>query len=87
MEKQHLLNTLEKLHEELAGMERVDDQVRERLATLTADINNVLSDSEDAEDDSLTGRVEEAVQEFGAEHPRLAAALNQVSSALANLGI
>ncbi|MEM9352793.1 MAG: DUF4404 family protein [Planctomycetota bacterium] len=87
MDPQPLQATLQKLHEELEGMEKVDDNTRAMLATLTSDIQRVLGESGNAGDESLADRVEEVVQEFGAEHPRLAAALNQVSSALANLGI
>ncbi len=87
MDPKHLQATLQKLHEELEGMEKVDDSTRAMLATLTADIQRVLGESGDSGEESLADRVEDVVQEFGAEHPRLAAALNQVSSALANLGI
>ena len=89
MEKQHLLATLEKLRDELAGMQEVDDQTRAVLAKLTDDIQRVVGEgiSEEQQEEPLSGRVEEMVQEFGAEHPGLASALNQLSAALANLGI
>ena len=90
MEKQQLLKTLELLHEQLAQTESVDDETRAHLTTLTEDIRRISEEESVEGEDPLgpiTGQLQDLVQHFGAEHPQLARALNQVAAALANLGI
>ena len=87
MEKPELLETLAKLHAELAEAETVDDETRKMLTALTDDIER-LSDEENGETaGQVSKQVNDMILQFETEHPRLTAALNQVSAALANLGI
>ena len=90
MDKAELLDTLEKVHAELADARRVDDDTRQLLTALTDDIRR-LSEQSEAESAEhigpLSARVHDLVLQFETEHPRLTTALNQVAAALANLGI
>lgn len=96
MDKQRVLDALKTLRSELANVEGLDPTSRSELERVTDDIEQQLharmpadeppvEREEDAE--PLAGRLQEAVQEFGAEHPQITGAVNQVAAALANLGI
>ena len=90
MEKQQLRETLEKLHGELGDRAQIDDETRALLKTLTDDINRLLSaDAKDSADqvEPLSDQVHDLVLKFETDHPQLTSALNQVASALANMGI
>ena len=90
MDKQRVIEALHTLRAELADAEQMDASSRAALAQVTADIQQKLEADEPLEmeeGDLLSGRLQDAVQEFGAEHPQLSGALNQVAAALANLGI
>ena len=88
MADNRLLASLDALHDELAQTTALDEAGREKLAQISADIQRLLSGTPAAEEaSSLTGQLQDAVEGFGASHPRLTAALNQVADALAGLGI
>ena len=80
MNQAELQKTLESLHAELNEARSVDSETRELLVTLADDIQR-LSDQD------LSARVSDLVLKFETDHPQLTRALNQVSAALANLGI
>ena len=90
MNPTELQKTLETLQAELKTATSVDDETRAKLAALSEDIRR-LSEKEGSEPadelGSLTERVQDLVLKFETEHPQLTTALNQVSAALANLGI
>ena len=90
MDKQHLLATVETLHEELASSEQLDADMRAQLETLAEDIQRLLEQKEEESAEHvgpLSARVQDLVLRFETEHPRLSAVLNQVADGLANLGI
>ena len=100
MNKKELIGTLETLHEELQGASTVDADTQALLVTLVQDIHRLMQPSRDdptrddpARDDptqeveDLTAQVQDLMLKFETDHPQLTRALNQVSSALANLGI
>jgi len=97
-----LQKTLETLHAELNNATYVDDSTRSMLLALAKDIERLsnqqanqqanASASESASEsidevEPLSERVQDLVLKFEADHPQLTTALNQVSAALANLGI
>lgn len=90
MEKKELLRTLEVLHEELHGIGSVDEKTQSMLAALTEDIRR-LSEPNNGNSAEATGKLTAQIQDlmlkFESDHPQLTGALNQVSTALANLGI
>jgi hypothetical protein len=89
MDRKRVLEALETLKAELAGAD-VDPQTRETLERMAGDIQTRMeagpADEGEAEE-PLSGQLQDVVQEFGAEHPKLSGAINQVAAALANLGI
>ncbi len=90
MQKHELQETLAKLHGELSDQEKIDDATRRLLKKFADDINRLLDDAATTSADDvepLSEQVQDLVLKFEADHPQLTAALNQVASALANMGI
>jgi len=90
MDKQQLLSTLENLHAELAGAERVDENKLQQLRTITDDIQRLLTQEEDVSSEQVapvSDNVQDLLLQFEADHPGLTSALNQVAAGLSNLGI
>lgn len=88
MEKQHLRQQLEALHEVLGESESIGPEARELLRTVMDDIQRVLEAEERAEErEGLVDRMREAVEEFEESHPALAEAAGRVIDALARMGI
>jgi hypothetical protein len=87
MEEQDLTNLLRQLRAELSKTKVVDQQGRELLRDLDADIRNLLESSEDESDDSLLERLQDSIDYFEATHPRLTQALSQLLDSLNNAGI
>lgn len=90
MNRNELQETLATLQSELSNANAVDEDTRALLTALADDIHR-LSEAENAgtsEDvDPLSARLQDFVLKFETEHPQLTNAVNQVSAALANLGI
>ncbi|MFT3930391.1 MAG: DUF4404 family protein [Spongiibacteraceae bacterium] len=84
MNEQHLREQLQRLGAELQALP-LDDDKRDSLAALVADIESQLDDG--SADDSLVQQVEEVMSSFEAEHPRVAAILNSIITTLGNIGI
>jgi hypothetical protein len=87
MEEKDLTKLLQQLRAQLGNIKAVDDQGRELLRGLHADIRRLLEASEDDADDSLLERLQESIDYFEATHPRLTTALSQLLNALNNAGI
>ncbi len=97
MNPNELQKTLETLHAELNSAESVDDATRAKLVALAKDIERLSSQNttetasevelRTAQVQDMTEQVQDRVLKFEADHPQLTGALNQVSAALANLGI
>jgi Domain of unknown function (DUF4404) len=87
MEEKDLTSLLKRLRAELTNVKAVDEQGRQLLRDLDADIRNLLERSEDDADDSVLERLQDSVDYFEATHPRLTQALSQLLNALNNAGI
>ncbi len=89
MQKHQLQETLAKLHGELSDQQEIDDDTRQLLKKFADDINRLLDDDAASADEvePLSEQVQDLILKIEADHPRLTAALNQVASALANMGI
>ena len=94
MERQRLLTLLEELHAELAQTPQLDAELRQAVATLATDAGRLLADeapgaeaSPIAFDAVVSQQLRARLAEFGAEHPQLAKAINQLADGLSNLGI
>ena len=75
------------LHELLEDLEEVNPETKTALRTVASDIERILDREEHDEWPQLGQRWREAALSFESHHPRLAAAMDQITSALANAGI
>jgi hypothetical protein len=80
--KAHLIE----LREELAGTQTLDEHTRQLLEHVADEIEQVLAQTE-PDYESLRERVEARAVDFEANHPGFARLLNEVTDALAKLGI
>ena len=92
MDKKALTEKLRELQAQLEAAENVDDQTLEELREVTDDLSRLTEQRQRArasrEDvDSITGRLQNLLTQFEADHPRLTSVLQQVIDGLANLGI
>ena len=90
MDKQQLLSALESLHAELADADQIDTETRERLETVTGDVQRLLGqDAEPSREEvePLSDSLQDMVLRFEADHPSLTSLLNRIASGLSNLGI
>lgn len=86
MSDQKLRDLLEKLQDELARTQSVDEQGREMLSRLNADIQQFLDPARE-NPETLLDRLQSAIDHFEMDHPAITAALSQVLNALSNAGI
>lgn len=90
MERDQLLDTLRRLHQELSQSDSIDAQTREAFDKVAADVER-LTDPEQPTTDEEAAESKEGLNgllsEFEAEHPRLAEMIGRVADGLANLGI
>ena len=88
MDKKRVLDALATLKAELAGAKEVDPQTRESIERMTGEIERRMQSADASQtDEPLSSQLKDVLLEFGAEHPNLTGAINQVAAALANLGI
>ena len=90
MDKQQLIETLEALQAGLAEHEGVAEETQAALGRVTDDVRRVLDPEEETgEDDAHASRegLQGLIQEFEAEHPKLAETIGRIADGLANLGI
>ncbi len=89
MEQQKLRELLDTLHQELAGVDSVDETTGSVLESLREDIGKLVDREQAAaivSDEPLIDRLNEAVNHFEAGHPRLSLAIQHVLDSLANMG-
>ena len=88
MANKNLAKLLEQLHNELSGVEAVDDRGRELLRALNADIQKLLERSEAGESDaSIVERLQESINHFEDSYPALTSLISGLMNALSNVGI
>lgn len=90
MDKNRVLEALKTLRAELADAPDLDEASRASLAQVTDDIERQVNAGKPLEGEAgenLSGRLQDVLLEFEAEHPTITGAVNQVAAALANLGI
>lgn len=89
MEQQKLRELLETLHQELGQVGAVDEKTEEVLSTLREDISKLVNEGAKAceEEESLTGRMNDAVGHFEEDHPRLSMLIQHVLDSLARMGL
>lgn len=89
MSDQNLRELLEKLHNELEKTEVTDEEGREKLRHLDADIRQLLkrSGEKTETDEPMLERFQESIDHFEASHPRLTMLISQMMTILSNAGI
>ena len=89
MTDQNLRELLEKLHQELEHIETTDEQGREMLHHLDADIRNLLKRSGKPvqADEPMLERFQETIDHFETTYPSLTMMLSQMMTILSNAGI
>ena len=83
---QKLRELLQQLHDELKQLESVDEDGREMLSHLNADIQQFLDPTQE-NPETLLVRLQNAIDHFQIDHPALTAALSQMLNTLNNAGI
>ena len=90
MDQKALMAKLRELRAQLAAKNDTDPQTLALLEEVTADLDRLHDDDQPStqEDvDSVSGRVQNLLTKFEAEHPRLTSVLQQILDGLARLGI
>lgn len=83
-----LLTALEKLRREGSALRSAKPAVAERVEPMLAELEHrVRANDTGALQNDLRRRMEMAVRDFAADHPRLTAALTEVLAVLGNTGI
>ena len=88
MNKQELDELLEKLHNEIEGIQSLDEKGQELLRDLSADIQELIGRTEEKKAaPSMMERMETSIDYFEVTHPELTAALSSLFTILSNAGI
>ena len=90
MDQKALTAKLRELRAQLAAKSDTDPQTLALLEEVTADLDRLHDEDQPStqEDlDSVSGRVQNLLTQFEAEHPRLTSVLQQILDGLARLGI
>jgi len=86
-----LRELLEQLQDELERAEEVEPESRDLLRDVMSDIETTLDRSAAGEapaaDESVKGRLDQAVVEFENSHPQLSFTLERLIESLTNMGI
>jgi hypothetical protein len=81
---------LKDLHQALAESPEVDDQTRELLRALTADLQRLMQSDGDWSDrqvQPISTQFREMLLRFETKHPRITGLLGEIADSLSNLGI
>lgn len=87
MPKNKIQELLAQLQEELQELNPQDERGRELLENITTDINSLLQESRLVAEDSILERLQDTIDHFNMEHPKLTMALSDILSILSNAGI
>lgn len=87
MPNRKIMELLEQLKGELGQIDPKDVKGRELLEDITADISSLLKESNTPAEDSVLQRLQDTIDHFNIEHPKLTMALSEIMSILSNAGI
>ncbi|MBL8102984.1 MAG: DUF4404 family protein [Anaerolineales bacterium] len=87
MPNRKIMELLEQLKGELGQIDPKDVKGRELLEDITADISSLLKESSTPAEDSVLQRLQDTIDHFNIEHPKLTMALSEIMSILSNAGI
>jgi len=77
---------LQQLHDELEKTESIDEEGRDLLIHLNADIQKFI-DPDEEDDDTIFEQIQDAIDRFEVDHPVITTALSQILNSLSNAGI
>ena len=84
--RQTLEQTLNELHDQLAGAQDLDEAQRTRLRLAVQEIQQTLDDSK-VSSASLATQLKQAVAQFEQSHPALTNSIGRIADLLAQMGI
>lgn len=87
MPKNKIRELLEQLQGELDQVDPQDEKGRDLLKNITADIDSFLQKSDAHAEESILQRLQDTIDHFNIEHPKLTMALSEIMSILSNAGI
>ncbi|MBK8421530.1 DUF4404 family protein [Candidatus Villigracilis saccharophilus] len=88
MDNQEIDTLLEKLNQEIEGIQADDEKGQALLRELSADIRELLERAESKQPaPSMMDRIESSIEHFEVTHPDLTTALSSLFSILSNAGI
>ena len=98
MSSEELTRTLDKLQADLASNPQLDENALQSLKLVLEDIQSAIERAamanEEAQQaavesapDSMTGRLQELIEDFEAKHPKLTMTLSQIADQLSEMGI
>ncbi|MEI6652213.1 MAG: DUF4404 family protein [Chlorobiaceae bacterium] len=89
MEQQKLRELLDTLHQELEQVESIDETTEVVLSNLRADMQRLLDEKAGStihEDESLVERMNDALDHFETDHPKLSLTIQHILDSLAKMG-
>jgi len=88
VDEQHR-QALEKLQQELKAAEPANESVKVKINSLNTEIDNTIAATAGTPEalHGLRQTLEQAIDDFSAQHPRLAEALREVVNTLVNSGV
>ncbi|TLU87560.1 MAG: DUF4404 family protein [Chlorobium sp.] len=89
MEQQKLRELLDTLHHELEKVDSIDETTEVVLSNLRADMQRLLAEKAGTahEDESLVERMNEALDHFETDHPKLSMTIQHILDSLAKMGL
>ncbi len=87
MKDNKIRELLEQLQDELDRIGPLDEKGRDLLDHITADIADLLDGSGRQPDEPFLQRLQDSIDHFKIEHPKLTMALSEMMSILSNAGI
>ncbi|MDO8755273.1 MAG: DUF4404 family protein [Anaerolineales bacterium] len=87
MKDNKIRELLEQLQDELDHSGPLDEKGRDLLDHITADITNLLDDSGRQPDETILQGLQDSIDHFKIEHPKLTMALSEMMAILSNAGI
>lgn len=87
MRRTRLRELLRELQVELDRADAVEPESQDLLRSVMDDIEETLERSEGAGDDSITDRLNHAVVDFEASHPKLSFTIERLIKSLSDIGI
>ena len=85
--EQDLQASLEDLKREIDGLDSADDESRQRLQRIIANLETKLDASDDEPEENFMSYLEDSLTHFETSHPRVTSIINRVATTLSNMGI